>query len=42
MSFPIRDVLKTLKNLNRHEIWWFIKHLPKAPGVWEQTKLARE
>ena len=39
---PIRDVFRTIKDLNRHELWWIVKHPFKALGVWTLTKIARE
>ena len=42
MSFPLRDVFGTIKHLNRHELWWIITHLFKAPKVWYYSKMAQE
>ncbi len=42
MSFPIRNAFKTIKTLNRYELWWLIKHIPIALGVWQLSETARE
>ncbi len=42
MSFPIREVFRSIKDLNIYEIAWILKHPFKSISVWKLSKFARE